>query len=351
MTAFDYGNTRLRVMKARLFTRDDLLGFAALGSVDRFLNALTRTPYRTAVEAAMVQFSGLACLNRALQDDLIRRGRAVRDFFDGNAAAQVTRVLGRYDVHNLKTVLRGVAQRRPATGVLEALVPLGELRPEELALLVGAEDVQAVVDLLVTWRSPFARPFLARDGLPPTLFSRELQLEHWYYAALLADPAVQGTALQTWAQCEADVTNVQTVLRLVGVANLLSLLEQQLGGAPLEHLFVGPGQIARRTLLAMLAQPDAGAAVDLLRGTALGAALADATAVAMRTQRPGVLERALQRYLLNEAHRLMLRDALGIGVLIGYLAFKTAEMTNLRLIGYGLTFGDAPAAMAEAWIT
>lgn len=351
MSGFDYGNTRLRVMKSRLFARDELLGFAALGSVDRFLNALTRTPYRSAVEAALVQFSGLDCLNRALQDDLIRGGSVLRGFFDGRAGAQVAWVLRRYDIHNLKTVLRGLAQRRPAAAVLEALVPLGELRTDELALLAGAEDMQAAVDLLATWRSPFARPFLARDGLPSTLFGRELQLERWYVAGLLAAPEVRESALYDWGRREADVTNVLTALRLVGVANVLPMLAQQLGDAPPERLFVGPGRISRRTLLEMLVQPDVGAAVDLLRGSALGAALADATAVALSTQQLSVLERALQRYLLIEARHVMLRDTLGIGLLVGYLALKTAELTNLRLIGYGLAFGDPPATMAEAWIT
>lgn len=351
MTGFEYGNTRLRVMKSRLLTQDDLHGFAALGSVDRFLNALTRTPYRTAVEAALLQSSGLNCLNRALQDDLIRGGGAVRGFFDGRAGAQVAWVLRRYDVHNLKTVLRGLAQRRPAAAVLEALVPLGDLRPDELALLAGAEDMQAAVDLLATWRSPFARPFLARDGLPPTLFGRELQLERWYVAGLLAAPAARESALNARARREADVTNVLTALRLVGVANVLPMLEAQLDGAPLEKLFVGPGQISRSTLLEMLVQPDVSAAVDLLGGSALGAVLADATAVALRTQQLSLLERALQRLLLDDARRLMLRDPLGIGVLVGYLALKTAELTNLRLIGYGLAFGDSPATIAEAWIT
>jgi vacuolar-type H+-ATPase subunit C/Vma6 len=45
---------------------------------------------------------------------------------------------------------------------------------------------------------------------------------------------------------------------------------------------------------------------------------------------------------LAKARMLMARDPLGIGVLWGYLALKTAEITNLRLIGTGLALHDPP---------
>lgn len=350
MAGFEYGNTRLRGMKSRLLTRSDLLALAGLGSVERLLNALTETVYRTAVEAAMLQFSGLVCLNRALQDDLIRQGQALRGYFDGAAARQVSWALRRYDLHNLKTILRGVAQQQRASLMLETLLPLGDLVLDELTLLASAGDMQGVVDLLATWRSVFARPFLTQDVLPLTLFGRELQLEQWYVAALLNAPDTRRTRLRERVRLEADVANVQTALRLVGVANLVPMLQQQLGDAPLETLFVGPGQIPKRTLLALLKQPDVPTAVGLLDGSPLAETLAAGLADYRQTGWLSTLELALQRFLLEDARRLIVRDALGIGVLIGYLALKTAEISNLRVIGYGLALGDTPAEMAEGWM-
>jgi V/A-type H+-transporting ATPase subunit C len=350
MAEFDYGNTRLRGMKSRLCSDDDLMAFAALGSVDSLLNALTQTPYRTAVEAAMIRSTGLPCLNRALQDDLVRQGQTLRGYFDGAAARQVGWALRRYDLHNLKTVLRGVAQRQRASLMLETLLPIGDLQLDELTLLAGAEDMQSVIDLLVTWRSPFAQPFLVRDALPLTLFGRELQLEHWYTTTLLNAPETRGTRLRERTRLEADVANVQTALRLVGVANVVPMLERQLRGAPLETLFVGPGQIPTRTLVALLEQPDVRAAIGLLDGSVLEAPLSDGLAAFEQTGWLSAIELALLRFLLEDAQQLVVRDALGIGVLIGYLALKTAEISNLRAIGNGLAFGDAPEAIAGAWV-
>jgi vacuolar-type H+-ATPase subunit C/Vma6 len=52
--------------------------------------------------------------------------------------------------------------------------------------------------------------------------------------------------------------------------------------------------------------------------------------------RLSVFERALARHELLFAASLFVRDPLGLGVLIGYVALKTNEIANLRAIAHGL---------------
>jgi vacuolar-type H+-ATPase subunit C/Vma6 len=52
-----------------------------------------------------------------------------------------------------------------------------------------------------------------------------------------------------------------------------------------------------------------------------------------------VFENQLDRFRLNYLSRLVGKDPLGIGVVLGYLALKTTEVSNLRWIAHGTYLG------------
>jgi len=64
MTGYEYGNTRLRAMRARLLTRADFAGMVATGSLDRMLAMLADTAYGPDVEAALVPSRGCTASTR-----------------------------------------------------------------------------------------------------------------------------------------------------------------------------------------------------------------------------------------------------------------------------------------------
>ncbi|HEX6384995.1 MAG TPA: V-type ATPase subunit, partial [Anaerolineae bacterium] len=229
MTDFHYGNTRLRAMKSQLLSLAALDELTTVATIDRLLNALTETHYRTAVEAALIQHQGLACLQDALQRDLIQIGQKIRGFFSGKAAQQVGATLQRYDIHNVKTILRGLAHNLPADEILESTLPLGELQARELATLAAAEDMQTAVDLLVTWRTPLAQSLLAKPLSRAGLFVIDMALEQWHFEFVMNASVTKGTTLRQRLLLETDIANVLTALRLVGVAELNSVLPQHFG--------------------------------------------------------------------------------------------------------------------------
>lgn len=363
MTDFHYGNTRLRAMKSRLLSRAALVELTAAAAypesrspeqsrresqrVNRFLNALTETPYRTAVEAALVQYQGLACLQVALQRDLVQTGQKIRSFFSGKAALLVAASLQRYDIHNMKTILRGLAHNLSAGEILANVLPLGEFHIRELETLAAAGDMQAAIDLLVTWRTPLAQSLLAKPLSPAGLPVLDRALEQWYFDFVMDMAAAKDTALHRRLLLETDVTNILTALRLVGVAELNSLLQQHFGSDDVTELFLGPGQISLALLAETAGQPSVSAAVATLANTAIGTILQEAMPRFQATRRLSVFEHALYHFQLQDARRLFIRDPLGIGLLLGYLALKTTEIINLRLIGHGLALGDTPEQIQE----
>lgn len=347
MAEFDYGNARLHAMKSRLLTRRALEGLAEAGSVQGLITALTNTAYREAVEAALVRLTGMACLAEALRTDLVATVGKVRAFFSGRAGELAGIVLRRYDLHNVKTVLRGLAQHAPASDILASTLPVGDLRPADLAQLAGAANFRAAIDLLATWRAPLARPLLELRAHRPgaEVPELELALDRWHMRAALqvaraADE--DGRPLLEALTLEADAANILTALRLIGVPDRAAVLRQRFGVDDVTLLFIGPGRAPFAPLAEAAHQPSVAHAVNVLAETPYGPLLAGAMESYSATGRLSVFERALARRQLEHAAGLIARDPLGIGVLVGYVALKTNEVANLRLIAHGLMLGEKP---------
>jgi len=359
MADFDYGNTRLRAMKSRLLPRQVLEGLTEIGSVQGLINALTDTAYREAVEAALVRLAGMECLAEALRNDLVETVGKARRFFRDRAGELAVWVLRRYDLHNVKAVLRGLVHQVPASEILASTLPVGELRPVDLAELARSANFRAAIDLLATWAVPLSRPLLELRvrwrGESMEVSALELALDRWHLRSGLQaaqQAGEEGRTLLEALRLEADTVNILTALRLVGAIDASATLRERFGAEDVTALFVGPGHVQFGLLAEAARQPSAGKAVSVLAPTPYGAVLTSAMEAYTATGRLSVFERALARRQLQHAAGLFARDPLGIGVLVGYVALKTNEVANLRAIAQGLRLGEKPERLrAELMFT
>ncbi len=333
-------------MKARLLPRRTLVGLTEVGSVPGLITALTNTPYREAVAAALVRLTGMDCLAEALRNDLAATLGKARAFYSDAAQALAQLVMLRYDVHNVKTILRGLAGHVPANEIMSSILPIGELRPADIVELARVADWHMAIDLLATWRLTVEKPLLdlratqrSRDGHMEPL-EMEAALDRWYF-----DTAIAGaghTTLREAVTLEADMTNILTALRLVGVTDVAAILRERLGTADVTRLFVGPGHIPFAQLAETAHQESIPNAINALATTIYGVTLTGALPAYAVSARLSVFERALAQWQLHHAAGFVASDPLGIGVLLGYAALKTNEIVNLRAIAQGLLVGEKP---------
>jgi V/A-type H+-transporting ATPase subunit C len=347
MSEFDYGNARLRARKARLLPRRTLEGLAEAGSLQGLLTALTNTVYRQAVEAALVRLTGMDALAEALRHDLVATLGNVRRFFAGRAGELAALTLRRYDLHNVKTVLRGLARHIPANEILASTLPVGDLGLADLTQLAGVADFRMAIDLLATWRTPLAQPLLELRARRPgaDVPEMELALDRWHvHSALEVARAAneEGRPLLQALMLEADAANILTALRLIGVPEKAAILRQRFGTEDVTALFVGPGHVPFALLAQVAHQASIAQAVQILAQTPYGALLAQALESYTSSGRLSAFERALAQRQLQHAASLIAHDTLGIGVLLGYVALKTNEVANLRVIAQGLWLGHKP---------
>lgn len=340
-TGYGYGNARLRAMRSRLLTQtdyDDLLGRASL---EELITALTETPYKEDVEMALVRLDGVSCVFEALRANLTRTLRQVRNFFEGPPQILVDLLLRRWDRHNLLTILRGQSQHASAEEVLLALAPVGQLDSVSLRELVRQPDLRAALDLMTTWRLPYAhalRQVQARTGATPDLDQLELALNRFHYTLLfetLGTGNGNHAIVRDYLQSEVDLINIRTALRLVRSPELAHLVLQRYHLASTRPLLIEPGgKISPNQLVELIAGANGPEAiVQGLAGTRYGPAL-QAGWQRYQAEKDGLppLERALERWQVEYATKMLTSNPLGIAVPIGYLSSKETEVANLRLV-------------------
>jgi V/A-type H+-transporting ATPase subunit C len=326
----DYGyiNARVKAMKSRLLPRETLYELLGARDLAALTDTLGATAYGKDLSEALTHASGLSAIEEGLRRNLCHTTAKLLEIADGKPGELLGVILERWDLENIKTVLRGKHTRLSRDEILSGVVPAGRLDETRMAELAGAEDSKAVADMLATWHSPFARPLtraLSAYAQDNNLANLELALDRSYVSAGL-ETIMKGdrnaAILRAILKEQIDALNFGTALRLRGEA----LEEGVLKG----FWIAGGEEILERHFLA------------LARAENFPQALAQAPLSFRLAEKPEdeeAFERARSRALALKCARLYRGDPLMINVSIGYLWMKTIEVTNLRLIGRGKAYG------------
>jgi V/A-type H+-transporting ATPase subunit C len=153
-----------------------------------------------------------------LVDDLIQINR----FLSGERVRSLLEaILAFEDGWTLKTILRGITRGESPERIFLLLAPTPGLDDPALRELVGQREVKAVVDLLATWRSPYALPLTGafrRYSAHRELFLLEVALDQFIFAQAVEaarGDGEDGRILLGFLETQIDLTNAGTLLKLV----------------------------------------------------------------------------------------------------------------------------------------
>lgn len=353
MSHYDYGNARLRAMKSRQLSRRELDTLLETDNLQGLIAALTKTAYCESVEVALARTTGKDCIAEALRHNLVNTVGKVRNFYSGSAGETVSILLRTYDVHNLKTILRGLEKNASPGEILSSTLPIGELTSNMLAELARAPVPRAAIDLLASMGSPFAHPMIKLRAEHPGagIPIMELALNRWYFQEayqFLQSTHNSGGGFLAAIQLDADLTNLLTVLRFAHAPGERKFLREWLNTDDLADLFVGPGKLSFSMLKQAGIQETVDAAAAIIIGTPYESPIKAGLNDYAQSARLSGFEKQLKRFRLKWMSMQIAKDPLGIGVLLGYLALKTNEISNIRWIVEGINFGlKADAIRAE----
>jgi len=353
MSDYDYGNARLRAMKSRLLSGDELEVLAEADSLQGLIAALTKTAYQKSIEAALTRSSGMNCIDEALHNDLIHTVGKISGFYQEETAKTTAIIFRAYDVYNLKTILRGLSKNVSSSEIIAVLLPVGELKIGTLRELARSNNPREAIDLLASQSLPFAAPLLnlraERPGAEP--FEMEMALDQWHFhqanQILLSESEI-AESLSYALALEADLANLLTILRFAHEPREREVLRDKSGSEEIGQLFIKAGRIPIETLSTASRQDAVSSAVESLSGTSFESALRAGLEIYSRSNRLSDIEKQLRHYRLQQLAGLVQKDPLGIGVALGYVALKVNEVGNIRWIAQGINLDlKAEAIQAE----
>lgn len=330
---FGYINARVRGLKSRLLGSEFYAQALGDSDFEAFLATLSQTDYMAELEEAQSRESGLTAVDQALARNFWRITRSILSFTDGWPHELVSLLLMKYDLANVKSIIRAKHAGRSAEEARSALLPAGKLKPAVLEQMAQASDVPAVAQVLSASGHPLAdavRRAARQYQDDSDLFNLELAIDRAYTRTLLeltSDLPVPKSFVG-WVRLQADATNLRTALKLRGRS------------LPAADLFVdsGKGASFNRAQFAALIADEGGQGLSQI-GDGPFKAVAESGSL-------GAADSLIREVLDERVRRLAAGDPLGPFVILDYLRRKEREVARLRLLARG-KFYSVPRAQLE----
>lgn len=316
--------------------------------LQHLIQELMQTEYAPDLEEVLIGGRTSDMIDVALRRNVVRTFQKVLCFLNPEAHSIMTALLGRWDVFNVKTVLRGKHVGLPAEEVSMGLFPVGALTQVDLDGLLLQSDVRGVVDTATTWELPQA-PAMRAGHLEylktNELADLELALDRYYAewsSARLWRRGPNYSIARRIVTMQIDILNLVMVFR----AARASLDPQQTA----DYFLPGGRDISFDLYQRLTALADIDEIIDGLKGTPYHKIADEAAVRYLETSSLAVFERAFEDHLTRKIIALGGTDPLGIGIPIAYLWSKQNEVTNLRIVVKGKDVGIPASSMRKEFI-
>ena len=327
-------NARVRALLSNLIPAQQWTSLIEAADLASLVALLRGTWYGPALPAPGDAEPNVIQVERALASHLAAAARLPLSQLQGSPLDLLDWYWRRFELDNLKTVLRAVHHQSPPDQARNALTALGSASALSWADLAATGSIPALVERLAgTWYGRVLRTALDQYGRQRSVFPLEVALDLAYYAGLLdridrlrgADHADAVSFLRAWVDAQ----------------NLLWAYRYRL------YARLSPEEIINYTL-----QSHLRVNVDVVRAIALGAPLLDVVRSIWHTRLPDLeplvdlpedemlprLELIFQRHFYALAQRARAAYPLRLASVLSYEFLLDAELRDLIVIVEGKSF-------------
>lgn len=335
---YPYVTARVKAKKAALYPPETYPRLLQM-EIPQIARFLGEGAYKDEIVALGTKLRGVDLIERATADNLAKVFRQVIAMCEGGLREMVARYLDRWDVANIKTILRGRLYGAPPAEILEDLVPAGSFDAAFLQELVEKETIDEVFAALEGSIYEDALRQIGETFDPAKGFAAyEDALSHVFYRTLLESiqPRTEPSRLfLEFVRAEIDILNLKTLLRAWKAK------------ARFEHpVFLDGGFELTPEALGDIVGLDLNGLLAALAKTSF---YRDIAPVLQEIQTRGAssVERALEKLHLKAASRYSHLHPLSVLPVLDFLALKVREVENIRIIARGKEHGLPPEAIKE----
>ncbi len=329
---YAYITGRVRAMKTKLIPGDM---YSRMMSMDtsEIARYLEETQYKDEIDALSKDYSGSELIEHATFANLAKTYQKLARVAIDEPEFLILEYLRRWDVWNIKTLLRGKFSKASDTEIVKYLVPAGELSADRLSELAKKDTVQEIISAFDG--TDYASALTGYDG--KSLASVENALDKLYYfrmeRAVGGTLSVGGGLLLKYVRREIDIRNLITLFRMNKAGVDAAVIQENLI----------PGGKLHDELSRMAGQPF-GEFLRGLEGYPFWSSISDVATVDVDAI--SRIEARLKAYLVRYAWALSNYHPLSILPVLGYMVSKETEVSNIRKIVLGKEAG-LPAELIE----
>ncbi len=323
---YPYVTARVRAKRAALLPAD-VYGRLLQMDIPEIARFLGEREYKAEMLELGGRYSGVDLIEAATSRNLAKTYNAIYDFCEGHLKAIVGLYLDRYDLQNVKTIVRGKTYGASAGEVEDDLVAAGSFPLEYLRELSETATLDETFDRLEDTIYAQALAGLGAKASDVTNWSAwEDRVSRIYYGELLRSipPSTEANRLmRQFVEREIDIVNLKTLLRVWAAKAIFE-----------REIFLPGGFEMTVEELESMVRLDQAALMQRLSAYSF---YDDISADLERVQATGVgaLLRKVEKVHLIGAARYSHLHPLSILPILDFIVRKDREVQNIRLIARG----------------
>ncbi len=331
---YAYACARIRAKKSLLLERDAYpkLLLMDLSEIGRFLG---ETQYKEEMSELASRYDGVNLIELGTIRNLARMNTQVLGFCTGDLHDMVEKYLGRWDMWNVKTILRGKFYGATAEEIQEDLVAAGKMSEDYLNYLISLNTVNDVLDeVRKKGNMPIPDEIKSQYDTTGTLAPIEDYMDKLFYERLIG-----------CVECKSGPEKLlMTFLkREVDVANLMTLLKLKREGVELDKIgnyFIEGGQeLSVKELTRLAGTESFEATIGELSKLSFYEEIKEALEKAKAKGSLTDVALTLQKHLAVQSQKFSHVYPLSVLPIIDYMIRKKIEVDNIRIIARGKESG------------
>lgn len=322
---YGYSTARVHTMKAKLFPKETYakLLIMDLPEITRFIE---ESEYKAEVDELARMYVGIDLVEFAIHLNMARTFTKLIEMTTGEPHFLVIEYLRRWDIWNIKTILRGKLYEATDEEILRVLVPSGELSVEFLQSLVRKKTIEEVVDAL---KGTIYYNIIKDIDYTQSSMKLEDELDKFYYRRMVEAAEITGNSLfLNVIRMEIDIANLKTLFRLknAGIS----------GSRALEYIIPGGLYFTDRVVRKM-ATASFEEFIGIVSASRYWSVMSDV--VKEQVESLSIIELRLDKYLSEHVWKTSTSRPLTVLPILGYMLSKYVEVENIRAIARGKEAG------------
>lgn len=340
---FAYVNARVRSMESRLLNEHKLNELIEATGITDLIGFLEDTDYGPYLSEVMNQSSDSVIVEKALNIHLAHIYKTLSNIVPDSAKKILKLLEKKFDVKNIKTLLRAKYVGLDAEETFKLLIPLGTIPESKLRELSEAKTIEEIVSGLEgTEYAHILSDELSKYEQTGKLTSLEMSLDKYVLGELWKNISIDDT--------EKDLFK-EFVGTMIDIENLKMILKGKADGLSSEiiseYITDFGYELAPWKLKELADAESIEGVISSLEGTKYASILTDNLEEFEKAKTTYVFEKALDKYLVELGRRLSLRQPFGVGPIIGLITSKELEVRNLKIIIKGKIEGLPASQIRE----